>query len=224
MIKKIFLSVLLATFFVAGSIAQTAATTPRFWKNIEYFRQQDSIKAPPEEPIVFVGSSSFTIWQKVNSDFPGYPILNRGFGGSTLTDVIRYADDVIVKYHPKQVLIYCGDNDLANSTTITAEKVVERFKTLYGIIRNSLPDTRIDYVSIKPSPSRAHLLPKMIAANEGIKKFLEKDKNAGYIDVFSAMLDENGKPREDLFRQDRLHMKRNGYEIWIKVLKPYLVK
>ena len=171
-----------------------------------------------------MGSSSFTIWQKVNSDFPGYPILNRGFGGSTLTDVIRYADDVIVKYHPKQVLIYCGDNDLANSTTITAEKVVERFKTLYGIIRKSLPDTRIDYVSIKPSPSRAHLLPKMIAANEGIKKFLEKDKNAGYIDVFSAMLDENGKPREDLFRQDRLHMKRNGYEIWIKVIKPYLVK
>ena len=222
--KKIIVSLLLAVSVMTGAMAQTAAPAkPRFWSNIEGFRKQDSMQAPPADPIVFVGSSSFTIWQTMNQDFPGYPILNRGFGGSTLTDVIRYADDVIIKYHPKQVIIYCGDNDLANSQTITAETVVERFKTLYNIIRKKLPETTVDFVSIKPSPSRENLLPKMIAANAAIKKFLAGEKHAGYIDVYSAMFDENGKIREELFRQDRLHMKRNGYEVWIPIIKPYLL-
>jgi lysophospholipase L1-like esterase len=210
---------------MTGAIAQTTAPAkPRFWSNIEGFKKQDSIQAPPANPIVFVGSSSFTIWQTMNRDFPGYPVLNRGFGGSTLPDVIRYADEAIIKYHPKQVLIYCGDNDLASSKYITADSVVRRFKTLYNIIRKKLPETTIDFVSIKPSPSRENLLPEMIAANAAIKKFLEGEKHAGYIDVYSAMVDENGKIREELFRQDRLHMKRNGYEIWIPIIKPYLLK
>jgi lysophospholipase L1-like esterase len=223
--KKIFISVLLVVSFMTGAIAQTAAPAkPKFWSNIEGFRKQDSLQAPPADPIVFVGSSSFTIWQSMNKDFPEYPILNRGFGGSSLPDVIRYADEVIIKYHPKQVVIYCGDNDFANSPNVTAETVVQRFKTLYKMIRDKLPETTIDFVSIKPSPSRENLLPKMKAANAEIKKFLEGQQHAGYIDVFSAMIDENGKIKEELFRQDRLHMKRNGYELWIPIIKPYLLK
>src|SRR5690606_15634974 len=107
---------------------------------------------------------------------PGHTILNRGFGGSTLPDLIRYADDIIIPYQPKQILIYCGDNDLASSDEVTPEIVLERFKELHQIIREHLgKKVSIVYVAIKPSVSRQHLMPKMDKANKLIKKFLKKD-------------------------------------------------
>jgi lysophospholipase L1-like esterase len=171
-----------------------------------------------------VGSSSFTKWKDVNDYFPGYPIVNRGFGGATLPDVIRYFYEVILPYQPKQVVIYCGENDIASSDSISAGEVVTRFKTLYGMIRQNLPDAVVDFVSMKASPSREKFFPKLRIANAAIKAFLRNEKKADFIDVYPAMLDMAGKPREELFLSDRLHMKPEGYAIWKKIMQPYLLK
>src|SRR6188768_1115408 len=109
--KKLYLIICALLLFINFCEGQTAF--PAFAKDILSFKHKDSIKTPPKNAILFVGSSSFARWTNMADDFPGYPIINRGFGGSTLTDVIRYAYDVIIPYEPKQVLIYCGDNDLA---------------------------------------------------------------------------------------------------------------
>src|SRR5919112_4832364 len=106
-----------------------SAQDTAFLSDIQKFKKQDTISFPPRNAILFIGSSSFTKWLDVQSYFPNYKIINRGFGGSTLPDVIRYANDIIIPYHPKQVIIYCGDNDLASSDTITPEIVTNRFKT-----------------------------------------------------------------------------------------------
>ncbi|MEJ7681085.1 MAG: G-D-S-L family lipolytic protein [Segetibacter sp.] len=142
-----------------------------FYDEIQKFKKQDSISFPPKNAILLVGSSSFRKWEDVQTYFPEYTIINRGFGGSTLPDVIRYANDIIIPYHPMQVLIYCGDNDLASSDTVTPPMVTSRFKTLFHIIRTNLPKANIAYVSIKPSPSRRQLMPKMEQANLLIKSF-----------------------------------------------------
>jgi len=202
----------------------TTAPAPPFWNDILAFKKQDAINPPPVNPILLVGSSSFTRWKDVNEYFPGYPILNRGFGGSVLTDVIRYAYDIIIPYHPKQVLIYCGENDLAASDTVTAATAVLRFKTLYVIIRQNLPNTVIDFVSIKPSLVRAKIQPQVIEANRQIKVFLAGQKNAQFIDIYNDMLDAKGQMREELYVGDRLHMKPEGYAIWKKKITPYLLK
>ncbi len=201
-----------------------AQAAPPYWNDILAFKKQDSAQPPPRNPILFIGSSSFTNWKDVNAYFPGYTILNRGFGGSTLVDVIRYAYDIILPYHPKQVVIYCGENDLASTDSISAGEAVRRFKTLFGIIRLNLPSARIDFISMKPSPSRQNIEIKVRAANKEIKNFLKTQKNAGFIDVYDAMLDKKGKPREELFLEDRLHMKPAGYAIWKKFILPHLVK
>ena len=202
--------------------AQTSC--PAFWNDIVAFQQKDSATPPPQHAILFVGSSSFTKWTDVSDYFPGYTIINRGFGGSTLLDVIRYAYDVILPYKPKQVVIYCGENDFAASDTVTAADVVLRFKTLYGIIHQNLPNAVIDFVSMKPSPSREHLLPKFRVANAQIKAFLQTQKHTGFINVYNAMLDANGQPKAGLFLEDQLHMKPDGYQIWQKIIQPYLLK
>lgn len=219
--KKILVLALLFLALVGTSYAQTA---PPYWSDIVAFKKEDATKPPPAAPILFVGSSSFTRWTDVQGAFPGYPVLNRGFGGSSLPDVIRYFYDVILPYQPKQVVIYCGENDLASSESVTAAEVVTRFKTLYGMIRLNLPQATINYVSIKASPSRPQIATRLAEVNQSIKAFLKKEKKAGFIDVNTPMLDAAGKMREDLYVEDRLHMNAKGYAIWQKAIQPYLVK
>jgi lysophospholipase L1-like esterase len=195
-----------------------------FINEIKDFKKQDSINPPPQHAILFVGSSSFTKWKDVQNYFPTYPIINRGFGGSSLPDVIRYADDIIFPYHPKQVVIYCGDNDLAFSDSVTARTVFDRFRKLFLLIRGKMPGENIVFVSIKPSPSRARLMLKVEDANSMIKQFLSAEKNASFIDVYHLMVDKDGKPIDDIFLQDKLHMNAKGYAIWQKAMEPYLEK
>ncbi|MDB5246404.1 MAG: family lipolytic protein [Segetibacter sp.] len=219
--KKIirkFIFLVLVTFAAQLVRAQEAA----FYKDIQKFKKQDSAAFPPENRILLVGSSSFTKWQDVQSYFPNYPIINRGFGGSRLPDVIRYANDIIIPYHPKQVLVYCGDNDLASSDTITPQIVTDRFKTLFNIIRKKLPAANITFVSIKPSPSRYRLLDKMKQTNSMIQSFLKTQKNTSYIDVFNPMLQPTGRPIPEIFVEDSLHMNAKGYAIWKKAIQPKL--
>jgi len=226
--KKIIMKKLLkyAIFLLAmhAVVNCTPAQKTPFFDEIQTFKKQDSAAMPPKNAILFVGSSSFRLWTNIKEDFRMHSVINRGFGGSSLPDVIRYANDIILPYQPAQVLIYCGENDLAASDTVTSKIVYERFQRLFDTIRRQLPNTAIAFVSIKPSPSRAHLLQKVIAANDLIRDFLKKQTKAAYIDVFSAMVDQQGKPKPDLFVDDKLHMNQKGYAIWVEIIGPYLIK
>jgi lysophospholipase L1-like esterase len=199
------------------------AQHPPFYDEIQNFKKQDSIHPPQQGIILFVGSSSFRKWTDVQQYFPAYPLINRGFGGSTLPDVIRYAKDIIFPYHPKQIIIYCGDNDFASSDTVTAQTVFSRFKTLYYLIQSNMPRVNIVYVAIKPSPSREKLMPKMEDANKLIQDFLSTQINTSFVDVYHLML-RDGKPMPELFVEDMLHMNAKGYAIWQKAIEPYLLK
>jgi len=195
-----------------------------FWNEIAEFKKKDSVQHPPAGAILFVGSSSFRKWTNLQSDFPGYAIINRGFGGSGFDDVIHYAKDIIYPYHPKQIVIYCGDNDLASSEKVTAKKVYKRFVKLYDLIRKHLQNVDIVYVSIKPSPSREKLMPRMEEANDLIRDFTAKHSHVRFVDVYHLMLTSQGRPMEDLFIGDKLHMNEKGYKIWQKAILPYLEK
>lgn len=208
---------------LAATAVKAQPACPLFWSDIQKFKKADSVQFPPPHSILFVGSSSFTFWKDLAADFPGYPVINRAFGGSQLTDVIRYAYDIILSYAPRQVVIYCGENDLAAAPALPAEAVALRLKTLFGIIRQNLPDAAIAFVSIKPSPSRAALFPKVREANAAIRTFLEKQQNASFIDVYTAMLDESGNPKVGIFLSDKLHMNENGYRIWQQIIQPICV-
>lgn len=221
--KKIDKKVVLIWFLLV-SFTGLLAQQPAFYSDIQAFKQKDAAHSPAKRAILFVGSSSFTKWTDVQEYFPGYPVLNRGFGGSSLPDLIRYANDIIFPYQPKQIVIYCGENDLAASDTVAAATVVERFKTLYGMIRKQLGKVPVLFVSLKPSPSRSRLFPKMKEVNAQVMSFLQKEKNAAFADVYTKMLDANGGPMQDIFLEDKLHMNAGGYAIWKAVIEPLLVK
>jgi len=219
---NIFLRALLTLFF-AGGLFSIIHAQQQYAGDIAAFKKADSSIVLKEHPIVFAGSSSFTKWTDVQQYFPDKFIINRGFGGSTLQDVLYYANDVILKYLPKQVVIYCGENDLAYSDSVTPLMVLERFKLLFNKIRQQLPRVSIAFISIKPSISRERLMPEIETANQLIKKYLTRKKRTAFINVYNAMLGEDGKPLPDIFIADKLHMNAKGYAIWQKIIEPYLL-
>lgn len=159
-----------------------------YWKEIQEFKKLDQTNGIPKKSILFVGSSSFTYWKDVNDYFPGKTIINRGFGGSRLLDLNNYADDLLDPYNPKQIVIYCGENDIATDNPTPAE-VLERFKIFFEKIRSKYPKVPVAYVSIKYSPSREQFWPQMKELNESIEAYLKTQKRAKYIDITEVMND-----------------------------------
>ncbi len=195
-----------------------------FIDDINRFKEEDRLKLPPQNATLFIGSSSFTMWYNVKEQFPEFTIINRGFGGSTLEDLIRYVEYIVYPYNPKQIVVYCGENDFASSDTISVELVTQRFVHLYKLIVEKYPEVNISYVSMKPSPSRWHLSGKFIAGNKGIQQFLEVKPNTSFINVWDEMLNISGLPDSTIFLDDMLHMNSEGYRIWQKAIKPHLLK
>ena len=211
--------------FVANfTFAQDTKQPNPFQPEIDAFAKADKINMPDEGKILFAGSSSFRLWKDVNDYFPGKPILNRGFGGATLLDLIQYSKETIIQYKPKQIFIYCGENDIADNDTVKPKDVFNRFKQLYSILRTQLPvSTPIVFLSLKPSIARWSMHEKMAASNELIKSFIHTQKNIQFLDVYSKMLDTDGTPFKDIFIEDNLHMNANGYKIWQKLMAPLLL-
>jgi lysophospholipase L1-like esterase len=214
---------LLATVFALLTFVCAFAQSP-YQKEIDAFKQKDKLNFPAKNQVLFVGSSSFNYWQDVQSYFPSYPIINRGFGGSSLPDVIRYANDIIFPYQAKQIVIYCGENDIAGSDTIQASTVLLRFENLFSLIRSHMPAVPIAFVSIKPSPSRSRFILKVQEANRLIKNYLRQQKRTAFVDVYNLMLNTDGSVKGEIFKSDSLHMNAKGYAIWQKAIAPVLVK
>jgi len=215
----------LPLLFIALPVALSAQVKePPFWKEIKAFKKLDSISFPASNQILFVGSSSFRLWNDLQKNFAGYPIINRGFGGSTLKDVNFYFNEIIKPYHARQIVIYGGYNYFANDSTLPVDSVWKRLETLVGKIRQADKSAKITFISIKPSPKRKELAPKFIEANEKIKRSLKKMKNTSYVDVYSKMVDKKRQPLKNIFQPDSLHMNSQGYAIWQKQIKPHLIK
>ena len=220
--RKQILSFFFALCFISGVFAQD--TTLPYWQEVRAFRELDSAGRPAKNAILFIGSSSFTKWTDVQEYFPDRPIINRAFGGSSLPDLINHVDAIVFPYKPRQVVIYCGENDLAASDTVSAQLVFKRFTTLFNLVRAKLPGVSIAFVSIKPSPSRRKIWPRAREANAMIKKWLKTKKHTDYIDVYYKMFYKNGNIMQDIFIEDDLHMNAKGYAIWQKAIEPYLLK
>ena len=211
-----------AALALCVTFAQTPQNPPPFEADIKKFEAADVANPPAKGGIVFVGSSSIVMWKSLKEDFPGYNVINRGFGGSQISDSVRYAQRIVTPYEPKMVVFFAGTNDLASGKS--AETVFADYKAFVGKVREKLPTVPIAYISISPAPSRWSNVETIKKANSLIKEYAGKERNLKFIDVFSLMLDEKGGPRPELFGSDQLHMNEKGYAIWKKAVAPFLPK
>lgn len=190
----------------------------RFEDQIRQYEQQDIRDFPLSEGILFTGSSSVRMWQNLEKDLAGLPVLNRGFGGATLPEVNYYADRVIYPYQPQIVAVYAGDNDVAMG--YSPEEILENYKILAENIHQQLPEARLYFIAIKPSPSRWELWPVMSRANQLVEDYSAKIGYLNYLDTSTPMLNQDGTVMTDIFLNDNLHMNQKGYATWTNVVKP----
>ena len=212
------LAPLLAT--VLACTSPLAAAPEKWTAEIDKFTQADALNAPAKGAVVFVGSSSIRRWSSLAADFPGVTLLNRGFGGSELTDSVFFADRIVIPYAPRLVVVYAGENDLQAGKS--PESVLAAFQAFHTKIHAALPKTKIIFLAVKESPSRAKIREKVLLANTLVAADCAKDPRLTFVDVATPMLDAKGQTRPELFVEDQLHMKPAGYAIWTKVLAPYL--
>ncbi len=218
----------LALLTALASQAQTVAPSPAYlaaqtrWQSaFAAFQNADKERVPGNDGVLFVGSSTIRLWSNLAQDFRQVPvIINRGFGGSTMADCSLFTRELVVRYKPKHVLVYAGDNDLAEGHT--PMQVLESFARFATAVRTELPDARISYISIKPSPSREKLLPQMREANDMIAAYINRLPNSEYIDIFTPMLGADGRPKGELFGGDRLHLNEDGYRLWKSVIAAHM--
>ena len=190
----------------------------RFAESIKSFAEWDSKNSFPADGILFVGSSSVRLWPTARA-FPGKPIINRGFGGAELSDVVHYYEQVIKPYAPSKVFLYAGDNDIGNGKM--ADQVFEDFKELVGLLRTDLPNTELIFISIKPSTSRWERWPVMVEANRMVHDYVSSHNDLEYADLATPLLDEDGKPK-DVFVDDGLHLNEEGYWLWREAITTFL--
>ena len=194
----------------------------RWEKYIARFEAADKKQMPQPDGILFIGSSSIRMWKTLEQDFPGLPVINRGFGGSQIADSNHFARRIVHPYKPRQIVFYAGDNDVAAGKS--PEKVLTDFQQFVKTVRAKLPKARVSFIAIKPSLSRWKLSGKMAMDNSLVRNACSKNKRLDYIDIWQPMLGENGKPRPDLFLGDGLHLNAKGYALWTSIVKPYLFK
>ncbi len=210
-------------FVVLGLLATVASAAdekPVDWEpTIQAFEKQDRLRPPELGGVLFLGSSSIRLWDTAQA-FPGVQSINRGFGGSQIADSVKFAERLVVPYKPRLVVFYAGDNDIAAGKS--PEQVASDFQDFAKKIQKELPETRIAFISIKPSPSRWKHFEKQQEANRLIAEFIKSDRRLSYLDVVEPMVGDDGQPRAQFFKKDMLHLNEEGYEVWAKIVTPEL--
>jgi len=195
----------------------------RFEKTIQAYEAKDKVKPPPSAPVLFVGSSTFRGWNGLEQDFAPLPAINRGFGGSTMRDVLHFFDRVVLPYKPRLIVVYEGDNDLVGAKS-KAETFIASCETFINRVHEEIPETQhIFFIPPKPSVKRWHRWPEMKKASDMLKELAAADPAISVIDTSSTLLGTDGKPDPALFR-DGLHMTAEGNARWVAIIKPLLEK
>ena len=216
--KRFPFQLLLALLVAATALAQSK--TNSFEKDILAFEAVDKTNPPPKEAVLFIGSSSIRMWKTLAQDFPAYRVINRGFGGSQISDSIHFAERIVIPYQPRVIVFYAGGNDI--NAGKSPETVANDFKTFARIVREKLPTTQLVYISVAPNPARWAQIGRVREANRLIRDYTAKESNLSFIDVHPHMLGDDGQPKPDIYLPDRLHMNEKGYEIWKRVAKEHL--
>lgn len=215
---------LLVLAMVSVATMEVAAQQPidpnRFEPAIQKFEAEDKATPPVKGGVLFIGASSIARWTNLAESFPDLRVVNRGFGGSELSEAVKYAPRVVVPHAPRIVVLYAGENDLNRG--VTPEVIASDFDKFSQLIHASLPATRIVVIGLKPSLLRWKIRDGMHQTNKLISTRCAADRKCTYVDPWPSMIGADGTPKPSFFVEDGLHMTPEGYKAWTKMLQPHL--
>lgn len=205
---------------IPQSHAQTPAPANRFERNVLAYEAMDKTNPPPRDAILLAGDSQFYRWKTLAEDLPDYTVINRGIDSFQTSDLVYFADRIVLPYKPRMIILHVGGNDVNNGKS--AEQILSDFKAFVAKVRAVQPDVPIAFSSITPGPGRWNQAPQRKEANRVIKEYVATQKGLLFIDLWDAMLTDDGQPREDLWVADRIHPNQAGYQLRVKIMRPLL--
>lgn len=207
-------------FFLLITVCGYGQKVPAFQNEVLAIQKKyDSIWDSSKETIVFTGSSSIRMWKNLETMFPNHQIINSGFGGSQSSDLYQYYQELILKYNPKKVFIYEGDNDVASKKR--TKDIIANTRQIVSKIKENNNATQVVIIAAKPSIARWNLKRRYLRLNRAFEKLCEQDSSLEYANVWDVMLDGK-KVRQDIFIGDGLHMNSKGYDLWFSVIQPFM--
>ena len=207
-----------APALLSGQVADPDAT--RFTEDMEAFAAYDAMNSFPADATLFVGSSTIRRWD-TGDRFRGMPLINRGFGGSQMSDAVYWVEETVLRYSPRTVVVYEGDND--TSAGKRSQQILEDYQQFVEAVLEAQPSTRVVILSIKPSLARWDVWSEMQDSNAAIEAYARGDARVDFVDVGPAMLGADGLPIPELFVSDGLHMTPAGYDIWDQIVMEALM-
>jgi lysophospholipase L1-like esterase len=220
-LRLVTLGLLLASAWNSASGAP-AHDFAKWEKEISAFEQKDQTNPPPKDALLFIGSSTIRLWATLAEDFPNHKVINRGFGGSQIEDATHFADRVIFSYQPRMIFLRAGGNDLWAGKS--PEQVFGDYTNFVQTIHSKLPKTQIVFISLSPSIARWGQANKEKQVNQLVQDYVGKHEGLKYIETYSLPLGADGKPRAELFRDDKLHFNAQGYKLLKESVRPSLPK
>jgi GDSL-like Lipase/Acylhydrolase family len=191
-------------------------------KEIAAFEQMDRTNAAPKGGLLFTGSSTIRLWTTLAQDYPGQKVINRGFGGCEIVDCTHFADRIVFPYQPRMIFFRAGGNDLWNGKS--PEQVFADYKDFVETVHSKLPETEIVFISWSPTPSRWKQADKEKALNTMVEDYTRQTPRLKYVETYDMVLGADGKPREELFREDKLHFNSEGYKLLAERVRPFLTQ
>jgi hypothetical protein len=195
----------------------------RSWdKDIQKFEQLDKSEKYPVDAILFAGSSSIRLWSTLEKDMSPYHIIQRGYGGAKLSDFAVYAGRILDPHPCRAIVLFIANDIMGTAQDKTPKEVAALFRNVLKTIRKSHHSTPVFWIAVTPTPSRWKVWPEIMKANEMIRNICDNKNNTYFIKTDFAFLNENGVPKDELFRDDRLHLTEKGYAAWTQIIKKEL--
>lgn len=196
---------------------------PEAWEStIRKFEIQDQQHPPAKNSVLFIGSSSFTFWSTLSQDMAPIPVINRGFGGSYMRDMVKHIDRIVLPYQPRIIVMFAGTNDITANDPALAHQVFDGYVTFVERVQAAQPEVKITYIAITPTPTRWKFWSISQEANRLIQAHAQNDPNLRFIDLSEQLLGAEGKPDRSLYKFDGIHPNAQGYAKWTETIKPQL--
>ena len=219
-LKEILLLGLATQGLINGANAQTNSPGHRFENAVRFYEAADKTNAPPRNAILLAGDSQFFRWKTVDEDLPGYTIINRGIDSFETSDLLYFADRLVLPYRARLIVLHIGGNDVHAGKS--PEQVLADFQALVAKIRAVQPTVTIAFTSLTPGPGRQEEFDRRKATNRVIQDYVATQSGLRFIDLWDAMLTPDGKPRADLWTTDGIHPNHAGYLVRVKMMLPVL--
>jgi lysophospholipase L1-like esterase len=203
-----------------AAVAQAPELAARFERQVIEYEAADRASPPPRDAILFAGDSQFYRWKTIHEDLPGYTLINRGIDSFQFRDLIHYVDRIVIRYAPRLIVLHVGGNDVHKGRT--PGQVLGDFRAFVKLVRAELPTVPIVYSSITPGPGRWDEAPQRRETNRVIRDYIATQADLKFVDLWDAMLTPDGKPREDIWVEDRVHPNHAGYLIRVERTRPFL--